>query len=103
MLVIGRGLLSKPKLMLLDEPSLGLAPLLVQEIFRVIRKINKEGTTIFLVEQNARKALAIADRAYVLEVGKVIKEGKGQELLDDPKVQEAYLGIKPSKIATQPC
>ena len=98
MLAIGRGLLSKPILMLLDEPSLGLAPLLVQDIFKVIKKINEEGTTIFLVEQNARKALAIADRAYVLEVGKVIKEGKGQELLDDPKVQEAYLGInKPAK------
>jgi branched-chain amino acid transport system ATP-binding protein len=94
MLAIGRGLLSKPKLMLLDEPSLGLAPLLVQEIFRVIEKINDEGTTIFLVEQNARKALAIADRAYVIEVGRVIKEGKGQELLRDPKVQEAYLGVK---------
>ncbi len=101
MLAIGRGLLSKPKLMLLDEPSLGLAPILVQDIFKVIKKINSEGTTIFLVEQNARKALAIADRAYVLEVGKIIKEGKGQELLDDPKVQEAYLGIKPTKTAAQ--
>ena len=65
---------------------------MVQDIFKVIRKINEEGTTIFLVEQNARKALEIADRAYVIEVGKIIKEGKGQELLDDPKVQEAYLG-----------
>ena len=84
--------------MLLDEPSLGLAPILVQDIFKVIRKINEEGTTIFLVEQNARKALEIADRAYVIEVGKIIKEGKGQELLDDPQVQEAYLGInKPQK------
>jgi len=94
MLSMGRGLLSKPKLMLMDEPSLGLAPLLVEEIFQVIQKINKEGTTILLVEQNARKALAVADRAYVLEVGKIIKEGKGQDLLEDPKVQEAYLGIK---------
>jgi len=96
MLAIGRGLLSKPKLMLMDEPSLGLAPLLVKDIFKVIRKINDEGTTIFLVEQNARKALAIADRAYVLEVGKIIHEGRGEELLDNPKVQEAYLGIKSS-------
>lgn len=94
MLSMGRGLLSKPKLMLMDEPSLGLAPLLVEEIFQVIQKINSEGTTILLVEQNAKKALAVADRAYVLEVGKIIKEGKGQDLLEDPKVQEAYLGIK---------
>jgi branched-chain amino acid transport system ATP-binding protein len=94
MLSMGRGLLSKPKLMLMDEPSLGLAPLLVEEIFQVIQKINGEGTTILLVEQNAKKALAVADRAYVLEVGTIIKEGIGQDLLEDPKVQEAYLGIK---------
>lgn len=94
MLSIGRGLLSKPKLIMMDEPSLGLAPLLVEEIFQVINKINKEGTTILLVEQNASKALAISDRAYVLEVGNIIEEGKGVELLDNPKVQEAYLGIK---------
>ena len=103
MLAIGRGLLSKPKMMLLDEPSLGLAPLLVQEIFKVIQKINDEGTTIFLVEQNAKKALNIAHRAYVLEVGRIIHTGKGKELLDDPKVQEAYLGIKLHDIDGKPC
>ncbi|MEA4811713.1 MAG: ABC transporter ATP-binding protein [Anaerolineaceae bacterium] len=94
MLAIGRGLLAKPKLMLLDEPSLGLAPMLVEEIFNVIKKINSEGTTILLVEQNADKALSIAHRGYVLETGKIIKTGHGKELLNDPKVQEAYLGTK---------
>ena len=94
MLAIGRALMSKPKALLMDEPSLGLAPLLVQEIFKVIGKINKEGTTILLVEQNAQRALAIADRAYVLEVGEIVKEGKGLDLLDDPVVQEAYLGTR---------
>ncbi len=94
MLAIGRGLLSKPKLMLLDEPSLGLAPMLVEEIFNVIAKINNEGTTILLVEQNAQKALSVANRGYVLETGKIIKTGHGLELLNDPKVQEAYLGVK---------
>ncbi|MBC7260733.1 MAG: ATP-binding cassette domain-containing protein, partial [Chloroflexi bacterium] len=94
MLVIGRGLMSHPKLMLMDEPSLGLAPMLVQEIFKVIREINREGTTLLLVEQNARKALAIAHRAYVLETGEIIREGSGQALLNDPVVQEAYLGAK---------
>jgi len=87
-------LLSKPKLMLLDEPSLGLAPMLVEEIFNVIKKINNEGTTILLVEQNAKKALSVAHRGYVLETGKIIKTGHGLELLNDPKVQEAYLGVK---------
>ncbi|MGQ9492329.1 MAG: ABC transporter ATP-binding protein [Anaerolineae bacterium] len=94
MLVIGRGLMSHPKLMLMDEPSLGLAPMLVQEIFKVIREINQEGTTLLLVEQNARKALAIAHRAYVLETGEIVREGRGQELLQDPVVQEAYLGTR---------
>jgi branched-chain amino acid transport system ATP-binding protein len=94
MLAIGRGLLSKPKLMLLDEPSLGLAPMLVEEIFNVIAKINNEGTTILLVEQNAQKALSVAHRGYVLETGSIIKTGHGLELLNDPKVQEAYLGVK---------
>jgi branched-chain amino acid transport system ATP-binding protein len=93
MLAIGRGLLAKPKLMLLDEPSLGLAPMLVEEIFNVIKKINSEGTTILLVEQNANKALSIAHRGYVLETGKIIKTGHGKELLNDPKVREAYLGV----------
>lgn len=97
MLAIGRALLSRPKVLLMDEPSLGLAPLIVQNIFSVIRKINEEGTTILLVEQNARKALAIARRAYVLEVGQIVREGYGQELLDDPTVQDAYLGVKRSK------
>jgi len=94
MLAIGRGLLSKPKLMLLDEPSLGLAPMLVEEIFNVIKKINNEGTTILLVEQNAKKALGVAHRGYVLETGKIIRTGHGIDLLNDPKVQEAYLGVK---------
>ncbi|MBC7233190.1 MAG: ABC transporter ATP-binding protein [Chloroflexi bacterium] len=94
MLVIGRGLMSHPRLMLMDEPSLGLAPMLVQEIFKVIREINREGTTLLLVEQNAHKALAIAHRAYVLETGEIIREGYGQDLLKDPAVQEAYLGAR---------
>jgi branched-chain amino acid transport system ATP-binding protein len=96
MLAIGRALMSGPKILLMDEPSLGLAPILVQEIFKVISKINKEGTTILLVEQNAQRALAVADRAYVLEVGEIIREGKGLELLNDPVVQEAYLGTRKS-------
>jgi branched-chain amino acid transport system ATP-binding protein len=94
MLAIGRALMSSPKLLLMDEPSLGLAPILVQEIFKVIRKINQEGTPILLVEQNAHRALAVAHRAYVLEVGQIVREGKGVELLNDPVVQEAYLGTK---------
>ena len=94
MLAIGRALMSSPKVLLMDEPSLGLAPLMVQEIFKVVTKINSEGTTILLVEQNAHKALAVAHRAYVLEVGAVIREGKGLELLNDPVVQEAYLGTR---------
>ncbi|MBN1485989.1 MAG: ABC transporter ATP-binding protein [Anaerolineae bacterium] len=96
MLAMGRALMSRPKLILMDEPSLGLAPLLVQEIFNVVREINAEGVTVLLVEQNARKALAVANRAYVLETGEVIREGSGQELLKDPVVQEAYLGTKRS-------
>ncbi len=99
MLAIGRGLMSHPKLMLMDEPSLGLAPLLVQEIFRVIQEINEEGTTLLLVEQNARKALAIAHRAYVLETGEIVREGSGEDLLKDPVVQEAYLGTKRTRIS----
>jgi len=94
MLVIGRGLMAQPKLMLLDEPSLGLAPMLVAEIFSIIRDINAEGTTLLLVEQNARKALSVANRAYVLETGNIIREGSGMALLKDPLVQEAYLGTK---------
>jgi branched-chain amino acid transport system ATP-binding protein len=94
MLVIGRGLMANPKVMLLDEPSLGLAPLLVNEIFDIIRSINQSGTTLLLVEQNAHKALAVGTRAYVLETGTIIREGIGNALLKDPAVQEAYLGTK---------
>lgn len=94
MLVIGRGLMANPKMMLLDEPSLGLAPILVSEIFDIIRSINQSGTTLLLVEQNAHKALAVGTRAYVLETGTIIREGSGQALLKDPVVQEAYLGTK---------
>ncbi len=94
MLVIGRGLMARPGVLLLDEPSLGLAPMLVAEIFSIVRDINAEGTTLLLVEQNAKKALAVADRAYVLETGKILREGSGLELLQDPSVQEAYLGTK---------
>jgi len=92
MLAIGRGLMAKPQLLLLDEPSLGLAPLLVREIFRVMAELREHGTTILLVEQNAKAALRIADRAYVLETGKVALEGTGEELLADERVQSAYLG-----------
>jgi len=94
MLVIGRGLMARPTLMLMDEPSLGLAPLLVAEIFSIIENINSEGTTLLVVEQNARKALAVADRAYVLETGRIVCEGSGPQLLEAPLVQEAYLGTK---------
>ncbi len=92
MLAMGRALMAKPKIMLLDEPSMGLSPLLVKEIFHIIEEINKKGTTIFLVEQNAKMALAIANRAYVLETGKITLEGTGAELASDPRVQKAYLG-----------
>ena len=92
MLAIGRALMARPRVLLLDEPSMGLAPIIVQDIFRTLREINREGLTIFLVEQNVRQALKIADRAYVLETGKIVLEGSGRELLDDPKVQDAYLG-----------
>ncbi len=93
MLAIARGLLSKPKLLMLDEPSLGLAPVLVEQVFEVIQEINKRGVTILLVEQNVQYAVSIADRAYVLETGRVIKAGKSEELLNDPQVKNAYLGL----------
>ena len=93
MLAIGRALMSEPRLLVLDEPSLGLAPVLVQELFRVIRDIATSGTTVLLVEQNVHQALAIADRAYVLENGRVVMEGTGKALLADRRVQEAYLGL----------
>ncbi len=92
MLAIGRGLVQRPDLLLLDEPSMGLSPLLVSEIFRMIAEINKAGTTILLVEQNASMALAVADRAYVLETGEIVLEGKASDLREDPKVRAAYLG-----------
>ena len=92
MLAMGRALMSKPKLLLLDEPSMGLAPILVDEIFDIIKRINADGTTILLVEQNAFKALSIADRAYILETGNIIKEGKACDLINDDSVKNAYLG-----------
>ena len=93
MLAIGRALMSKPKLLMLDEPSLGLAPILVETIFQIVREINGQGIPILLVEQNAHKALEVAHRAYVLETGSIVKSGSGKELLDSPDVQRAYLGI----------
>lgn len=92
MLAMGRALMSKPKLLLLDEPSMGLAPILVREIFSIIQDIKKQGTTVLLVEQNARMALSIADRAYVLETGNVVMSGKGSELAASEDIQKAYLG-----------
>ena len=94
MLALGRGLMSRPKLLLVDEPSLGLAPLLVQQVLEMIQEINKQGTTILLVEQNARKSLSISDYAYVLQNGQLVRQGTGKELLNDPAIQEAYLGGK---------
>ena len=92
MLAMGRALMAKPSILLLDEPSMGLSPLLVSEIFHIIQEINDKGTTILLVEQNAKRALAIADRAYVLETGLITLEGTGEELANDERVQKAYLG-----------
>jgi len=93
MLAIGRGLMSKPSVLLIDEPSLGLSPLLTTEVLNLIVEVNKQGVTVLLVEQNARKSLGIAHRGYVLQNGKVVIEGTGRQLLDDPMVQEAYLGV----------
>ena len=93
MLAVGRALMSRPKLLLLDEPSMGLAPMVIQQIFDIITEINQQGTTILLVEQNAQQALSRAHRAYVLETGRIVKEGTGQELLHDPAVKDAYLGV----------
>jgi branched-chain amino acid transport system ATP-binding protein len=92
MLAMGRGLMSTPRILLLDEPSLGLAPLLVKQIFQIIREINDQGISILLVEQNARKALSIADRGYVLETGNITISGLASDLKSNQKVQEAYLG-----------
>ncbi len=93
MLAIARALMSKPKLLMLDEPSLGLAPMIVLQVFEIIKKLHEEGVTILLVEQNVHHALEISDSAYVLEKGKIILEGKGLELLDDKYVKSAYLGV----------
>jgi branched-chain amino acid transport system ATP-binding protein len=93
MCAIARGLMSKPRLLMLDEPSLGLSPILVSDIFRVIQEVHDAGVTVLLVEQNVFKSLAIADRAYVLENGRIVLEGKGKDLLNDAHVKEAYLGV----------
>jgi branched-chain amino acid transport system ATP-binding protein len=93
MCAIGRGLMALPKIMMFDEPSLGLSPILVQEVFEIAKRINKEGVTVMLVEQNVRQTLAMCDRAYVLENGRVVLQGTGNELSNDPHVKEAYLGI----------
>jgi len=94
MLAFARALMSDPEVLLLDEPSLGLAPMFVLEIFKIIQELNREGHTILLVEQNAQKALSIADYAYVLETGRIVSEGEGQKIADDPIVKKAYLGIE---------
>ncbi len=93
MLTIGRALMAKPKLLLLDEPSMGLAPMLIQQIFAIIREINEQGTTVLLVEQNAQQALSVAHRAYILETGSIVKTGRGADLLGDPAIKDAYLGV----------
>ena len=93
MLAMGRALMARPRLLLLDEPSLGLAPIIIQQIFKIIQKVNEDGTTVFLVEQNANQALHIANRGYVMENGVVVMEGKAQELLSSEKVRKAYLGM----------
>ena len=93
MLAMGRALMSKPKLLMLDEPSMGLAPILVEQIFDIIKELHKAGTTILLVEQNAQAALSVADRGYVLETGKIVTSGTGTELLASPEIKRAYLGV----------
>lgn len=92
MLAMGRALMGKPRLVMMDEPSMGLAPVLVEQIFDIIKELNKSGTTVLLVEQNAKMALSIANRAYVLETGRIVKEGEAQTLLNDESVKKAYLG-----------
>ena len=93
MVAIGRGMMAKPKILMMDEPSLGLAPVLIKEIFTTIRKIAEQGTTVLLVEQDVQHSLSISDRGYVLEHGRIVMEGTGRELLDNPQIREAYLGI----------
>ena len=93
MLAIGRAMMSRPRILLMDEPSMGLSPLLVKEIFKIIEELNQSGMTILLVEQNAKMALGIANRAYVLETGKVVMSGDAKEMLADDKVRKAYLGM----------
>jgi branched-chain amino acid transport system ATP-binding protein len=95
MVAIGRGLMARPRLLMLDEPSLGLAPIVVREMFEIIREVNRAGITVLLVEQNVQQSLKISDRAFVLENGRVVLEGIGAELLDDERVREAYLGAAP--------
>jgi branched-chain amino acid transport system ATP-binding protein len=93
MCAIGRGLMALPRMLMFDEPSLGLSPILVEDVFNIVKRINKEGVTVLLVEQNVRQTLALCDRAYVLENGRVVLQGTGKELLTDPHVKEAYLGL----------
>lgn len=93
MVAIGRAMMARPRVLLLDEPSMGLAPMMIQQIFRIITEINATGVTILLVEQNAQQALSRSDRAYILETGEVVKSGPGPELLADPSIKEAYLGV----------
>ncbi len=93
MVAIGRALMARPRLLLLDEPSMGLAPMIIQQIFRIISEINAQGTTVLLVEQNAQQALSRSHRAYILETGEVVKTGSGKELLADPSIKAAYLGV----------
>ncbi|HVI83883.1 MAG TPA: ABC transporter ATP-binding protein, partial [bacterium] len=93
MLAIGRGLMSRPRLLMLDEPSLGLAPILVREVFRIIEEINTRGVTVLLVEQNVRQALEVAHRGYVLETGRIVQSGAAADLLEDPRIKRAYLGL----------
>jgi branched-chain amino acid transport system ATP-binding protein len=93
MLAIGRALMARPRVLLLDEPSMGLAPMVIQQIFRIIAEINQQGTTVLLVEQNAQQALSRSDRAYILETGTITREGPARELLDDDAVRAAYLGV----------
>ena len=94
MLAISRALLARPKLLLLDEPSLGLAPLVVTDIFRTIKGINKEGTTVLLVEQNVKQALKVSHFSYVLETGRIVLKGESKDLIKEPKIKEAFLGQK---------